>query len=1349
MPRQLSCSGDTLESSGDCGQDAHDVFVLSIGVGGFDEGASVEDLGFVSSRLDEVQDAFGQLGATLERALDPDEGEIEALLRRWLVDERAPARVIVVHLIGHGRADRSGRLGFVARDDRDVDVDRWIEKAQQEVERDGGRRRVVFLVDTCSAGVATGRQQISELDGERGVWLLGASVSGSPTQGGRFSGWVATALHRLRYRDFSLTAETISFALFVQSLVQVVRADTSGQRLSLGFSATQGDGDWPFLPTPQRANLTPEQIQSQRRSLGYVPGEEDLRRDLGSRIAAGEEIGDALYFIDRASGRGLVPVAAGVGFFSGRATELKQYIAWQSGGSPLLTVTGAAGAGKSGLLGVIVCAAHSDLRGRVHELWASAGQPLPEIPDVVALHARQRSAQQVIDTIVGHARLQRPREEEELLPDGPEAVHESETAADSTPWTTALLRRALEQEDKSRLIVLDAVDESTDPQSVLQVVAELVAPKEQDGTFAKPPCRILLGGRHEVIAALSADDRMPEIEVDRIDLDTADPLTVEEDVRRYVEQLLRTREPYTTGTSAAFVGLLAKKGAQGIVQGLRPDSPWGPFLLAGLYVHYLLTLRYPPQDKSGAEAHAGRASANLPDLLEAVLTARGEEYPSLRAVLAILARSRGDGMPRTALRRCLRALDADGLDDEQFVGTLRDASPFLRTGIDPVTKEALYRIFQQGLADYLHDHPVGEEPWEAAQHVELERKLLSELVDPFVADPAERSDRWESAESPAEPYVFRHALGHVTAAGSAEYAEALLADPYFLVRFDPREDHRALDLAHSEQAATHIRLLNASWSTHAVLTSGTDRALVFAFDADRLGLPGHRKEFSRIAKELAYQSEQSAASFLWSEGGPAESNARIVESGDSSVLSMAFSPNGDLLATTGYVGARILETETWRPVSPIIGRALGGSITGVAFSSDGRLLALGSSSWQRNVQLWDVNDRIPLGKPWRHRTGEVAALAFSPDDRWLALASSDFEASVWDIAGDPPVVVARLEGSEAAGKVEFSPDGRFLALCGDRGLTLWRTDDWKSKAQLSHEETLGIAFSARGGFLAALHEKKVTIWSGETFSTATSVRLEERIRPRSVACHPNGSLLAVGGWEGLQLIDIPSRCVADRLVTAGHVEPLAFHPSAKMLLVSAGGSGGSLHLWTTFTQETDLPQLPEFQSTAVAASPDGRLVAAHDLQKKCLILRDPSTGRELASIPLRLRSSLVSVHFSPDSRILATLGLDDLIHVFRTELPIDPGGRIIRSGTEALFPRFKIEFSPDSRLMALVVHGDHAESYVIKVWESRNLRLTARIALPRRPSAFGFAGPDKIYVGMYGSVAVYDCDGTKSEELPS
>ncbi|MFF3330967.1 caspase family protein [Streptomyces sp. NPDC002888] len=1293
------------------------VAVLSIGVGSFDEGSDVEDLGFVPARLDEMTRAFVRLGAEVERSLDPTEREIEALLRERLVDEPGSLDVLVVHLIGHGKVDRGHRLSFVARDNREVDVDHWISRAQREVERGGHGRRVVFLVDTCSAGAATGRQPFTELDVDRGVWALGACVSDSPTEQGKFSSWVAAALHRLADRDFNLDEEAITFSRFVRELIRVSRSDPADRRVSLGFSVEQGDADWPFLPNPRTVTLTSEEIQLRRRSLGHVPGEGDLAVQPGSA----HHVDDARYFADRASGRGLVPTDTGVGFFSGRAAELGRYVEWVSGAGRLLTVTGAAGAGKSGLLGVIVCSADPGLRRRFRELWESAGIELPEVPGIIAVHARQRSAQQVIDAIAGLAGVA-----------GPSAGVDGRTGG-SPPrsWGTTELRAALEREQRQRLVVLDAVDESTEPQAVLRVVADLLAPPRETDGSVPPPCRILLGGRREVVTALSALEHVADIEAAHIDLDTAERRTVEQDVRHYVQRMLTTREPYATGPPAEFVDLLAKRGAQRIARDPRPNGPWGPFLLAGLYVHYLLTLKHPPQDEAGADAYAKSASADLPALLESILKTRRHDFPALRAVLAVLARSRGEGMPRTVLRRCLKALDADGIDDEQFRDTLWEASPFLRYGADPQSGETLYRLFHQGLADYLREHPVSEDPLDGAESLDVERRLLSELVGPFTSDSDE--DPWEAAED--EPYVLRHALGHAARADSVPHAESLLTDPYFLIRFDLREDHRAMDLVRSERARECLRLLTASWTTHARLRSASDRASVFSFDADRLSLRELRESFGRIARQVAVRPEEATYSLLWSEGGQVAAGSRFIEStSGSQVMDLSFSPDGTLLAAATVRGVQLVETETWRSVAPPFGRVWDG-ITTVAFSPDGRLLAFGRETFTRSVQLWDVHHRVLCGPPWPGRTGTPTAMAFSPDSRWLAVGSREHGVSVWDVTGDRPVERARREPGEHVRDIEkvsdvaFSPDGRLLAVCGTAGVTLWEPehDRWTS---LSENSVVAVEFSPDGLLLAVTGLDGVALHSVEKLTTVRNVDLEYA-NGRTLAFTPDGSLLIVGSLGSLTIVDVSSATVVNRLPVSGRrLTAVGVHPTSPVLV--SGDGDGQLRLWKDFTQKAETPSLAQFGAGRVVGSPTGRFIAVHDGENRLLTLRDPATGEKVADHPLTAAAS--GLFFSPDGRMLAAVAHGRL-DVFRTGSgPLSKAGTVRCDGYRTAEP--SLVFSPDSRLIGMALE-ERSNTYVLMVWEAETLRLCARIPLAGSPRSFGFAGPDRIHAVVNGAIGTY------------
>jgi len=62
-------------------------------------------------------------------------------------------------------------------------------------------------------------------------------------------------------------------------------------------------------------------------------------------------------------------------------------------------------------------------------------------------------------------------------------------------------------------------------------------------------------------------------------------------------------------------------------------------------------------------------------------------------------------------------------------------------------------------------------------------------------------------------------------------------------------------------------------------------------------------------------------------------------------------------------------------------------LSALAFSPDGKLLATGS--WDRSVQLWDVETGQPIGGPLSGHSDTVNGLAFSPDGATLLSSSRD------------------------------------------------------------------------------------------------------------------------------------------------------------------------------------------------------------------------------------------------------------------------------------------------------------------------------------------------------------------------
>ncbi|WP_420829514.1 WD40 repeat domain-containing protein [Nannocystis pusilla] len=168
----------------------------------------------------------------------------------------------------------------------------------------------------------------------------------------------------------------------------------------------------------------------------------------------------------------------------------------------------------------------------------------------------------------------------------------------------------------------------------------------------------------------------------------------------------------------------------------------------------------------------------------------------------------------------------------------------------------------------------------------------------------------------------------------------------------------------------------------------------------------------------------------------ADGTARPLTGHRGSVTALAFSPDGQLLAT----GAADRTARLYRTGDPsATARELGphsGSVTVLAFAPDGQRLATGS--WDRRVRIWSLEGGAP--RILEEHSGPVRALAWRPDGAALATASDDATVRVWPLDGrDEPVVLTGHQGPVRA--LAWSPAGPHLASAGDDGqLRLWTAD---------------------------------------------------------------------------------------------------------------------------------------------------------------------------------------------------------------------------------------------------------------------------------------------------------------------
>ena len=133
-------------------------------------------------------------------------------------------------------------------------------------------------------------------------------------------------------------------------------------------------------------------------------------------------------------------------------------------------------------------------------------------------------------------------------------------------------------------------------------------------------------------------------------------------------------------------------------------------------------------------------------------------------------------------------------------------------------------------------------------------------------------------------------------------------------------------------------------------------------------------------------------------GATAQRTLRHLTSHDGTVLARTArslasgSDDGTVLlwevATHHQIGAPLIDNQS-------------GGVTSVAFSPDGKTLAVGTYT-AGTVQLWDVATRHQIGNPLIGHTSAVLSVAFSPDGKTLASGSADRTVRFWNVAAPRP-----------------------------------------------------------------------------------------------------------------------------------------------------------------------------------------------------------------------------------------------------------------------------------------------------------------------------------------------------------
>jgi WD40 repeat protein/predicted AAA+ superfamily ATPase len=404
------------------------------------------------------------------------------------------------------------------------------------------------------------------------------------------------------------------------------------------------------------------------------------------------------------------------------------------------------------------------------------------------------------------------------------------------------------------------------------------------------------------------------------------------------------------------------------------------------------------------------------------------------------------------------------------------------------------------------------------------------------------------------------------------------------------------------------------------------------------------------------------------------------------VLSVAFSPNGKLLAlgdTSGEIYLR--QVADGKHILTCKGHT--SWVISLTFSPDGRVFTSGSAD--STVKLWNVETGQCLQTLQGH-DNEVWSVAFSPDGQTLVSSSDDQTVKLWDISTGE--CLRTFQGHTSwVHSVAFSLDGQTLMSgSDDQTVKLWdvNTGECLKTFQGHHDGVRAITVSPNGQLLASSSEDQtVKLWdisTGECLKTFQGHSNEIY----SVAFSPQGNLLASGSHDQtVKLWDISTgECLKTFQGHSSWVYSVAFSPQGDML--ASGSYDQTARLWNVHTSQC----LRTFQGytnqvLSVAFSPDGQTLASgsHD---SLVRLWNVSTGQCLKTFQGH-HAAVWSVAFSPNGQTLASGSEDRTVRLWNAST-----GQCLEifQGHRALV--WSVAFSSDGQTLA-----SGSEDQTVRLWD--------------------------------------------------
>ena len=227
--------------------------------------------------------------------------------------------------------------------------------------------------------------------------------------------------------------------------------------------------------------------------------------------------------------------------------------------------------------------------------------------------------------------------------------------------------------------------------------------------------------------------------------------------------------------------------------------------------------------------------------------------------------------------------------------------------------------------------------------------------------------------------------------------------------------------------------------------------------------------------------------------------SNITCSGHSDIISLVFSPNSKIIATSSYDSSIQIWNERGQCIQILNGHKKYSNI--IKFVNHGQYLL--SSSLDDTIRLWDIGNGKCLQLFLGH-TSHISGIVFCKKRNQLISSSLDHTIRIWDIRTGQCVSLLEDDHEEIL-QIEISPDEKFLLSTSHNNIVIWDINTKRIYRQFKERSFYNLsAFFSPDGTKIASHsyhlDNSIKIWdlstgvclhrfNGCNFSTYGSKRL--------------------------------------------------------------------------------------------------------------------------------------------------------------------------------------------------------------------------------------------------------------------